>query len=111
MPIQKDFQDKLGTLTAVVKSVQSDLVLHIGSIHKLEAANIALHEKVLKLENKLKEAEQYSRRNNLIIAGIPTTLSEVAVAGSNSTCEVEYSSVSVTNVLDFCHNVLQGECR
>jgi hypothetical protein len=60
-----------------------------------------LHDAELKLE----EAEQYSRRDNLVISGIPAILSEVASA--TGTQEIEYSSTSVNKVIAFCKDDLQ----
>lgn len=47
---------------------------------------------------------KYSRRDNLVISGIPAILSEVASA--TGTQEIEYSSTSVNKVIAFCKDVL-----
>ena len=105
-PIQINFQTKLDDFSATIKALQTDLKLRSKTMNLLEAANSELQAKLSAAEVKLEESEQYnSRRDNLIISGLPATLSEITAADATKR-EVEYSSTSVQNILDICRNVL-----
>ena len=105
-PIQINFQPKLDDLSATIQALQTDLKLRSKTMNLLEAANSELQAKLSAAEVKLEESEQYnSRRDNLIISGLPATLSEITAADATKR-EVEYSSTSVQKILDICRNVL-----
>lgn len=84
--LQETFQPQLSTLVqdtistqfaGMVKAIVDGVLAGLTSrISALEQENVALKNRVVKLETAMDSADQYSRRNCLTISGIPETENE-----------------------------------
>jgi len=68
---------KIGDNTSALAESNKNVTTLLERIEALTAENNLLHERVLELENRLDEQEQYSRRNCVEIHGIKTKPSDV----------------------------------
>ena len=69
-PFQLQFNNKITEVQATVQGLKTDLQFHTETIIHLELANSSLQNKFKDTNSKLKQSEQYSSRDNLIITGI-----------------------------------------
>jgi len=81
--------------------LQLDINTKQQQLSSLEDSNKLLMDKVQKLEDNLDEIEQYSRKDNLVISGIPSSYAEAGSTGS-----FENSQSTIDKVIDICNNKL-----
>ena len=82
--LQSDLSEKITNLTTEVRSTKDEVInLKDVIIKRLQDENELLRAKCNKLENKIvslvsstNQVEQYGRRNNIVISGIPDDISD-----------------------------------
>lgn len=96
--------DKLEENTQVIKEQTASLERCLKTIDGLAAENNKLKEKILNLETRLDDVEQYSRRNTLEIYGIPQTANEDVVTVVKEVGKA--LNMGITNtMIDACHRM------
>jgi hypothetical protein len=86
--------------------LKSELQQRSDNINRLEVNNTTLRNELKSVRTDMEMAEQFNRRDNLIISGIPVTLSEIGGDGRRG---AEHSMVTVNKILDLCKNHLDVE--
>ena len=82
--LHSDLSEKITNLTTAVRSTKDEVInLNEKSIRRLQDENKLHRAKCSKLENKIvslepsiNQVEQYGRRNNIVISGIPDDISD-----------------------------------
>ena len=82
--LHSDLSEKITNLTTAVRSTKDEVInLKDKSIRRLQDENELLRAKCSRLENKvvslessINQVEQYGRRNNIVISGIPDDISD-----------------------------------
>ena len=83
--LHSDLSEKITNLTTAVRSTKDEVInLKDKSIRRLQDENELLRAKCSRLENKvvslessINQVEQYGRRNNIVISGIPDDISDL----------------------------------
>ena len=99
--ITKPLEDKIGELSVLVKRLQSDLALSDSRLDDLTAENRKLRNDLQTAAAEVRNLEQYSRRDNLVISGLPATFAETAAATDESFSDSQGSTEQ--KVLDLCN--------
>ena len=81
--LHSDLSEKITNLTTAVRSTKDEVInLNEKSIRRLQDENelhrakcSKLENKVVSLESSINQVEQYGRRNNIVISGIPDDIS------------------------------------
>ena len=118
---KNEFQDALASLEVnlnnSIKSIISDLKDEINSlkdviIKRLQDENVILRNRCSNLEQKLTEfetstdkLEQYGRRNNIIISGIPDSVNTEDLEESVTEILSDIDVNVTTNDIEACHRV------
>jgi prefoldin subunit 5 len=107
-PIEKQMKKDIDELKATIQPLQLKIDERTEQLKNLQAVNSTLSEKLVKERMAREELEQYSRRENLIITGIPATLAERVGAdqGEQNRLGYESSTVTTNKVVTFCNEVL-----
>ena len=82
--LHSDLSEKITNLTTAVRSTRDEVInLNEKSIRRLQDENelhrakcSKLENKVVSLESSINQVEQYGRRNNIVISGIPDDISD-----------------------------------
>ena len=82
--LHSDLSEKITNLTTAVRSTKDEVInLNEKSIRRLQDENelhrakcSKLENKVVSLESSINQVEQYGRRNNIVISGIPDDISD-----------------------------------
>ena len=82
--LHSDVSEKITNLTTAVRSTKDEVInLNEKSIRRLQDENelhrakcSKLENKVVSLESSINQVEQYGRRNNIVISGIPDDISD-----------------------------------
>ena len=85
--ITKLLEDKLSELSVLVKRLQSDLALRDSCFDELTAENRKLRNDLQTAATEVRNLEQCSRRDNLVIFGLPATFAETAAATDESSSD------------------------
>ncbi len=89
-PLERTFSACFGELNATIKMLQLDINFKQQHIFSLEENNKLFTDKIKQLEVNLDDIEQYSRKENLVISGIPSSFAE---AGGTGTSESSQSTI------------------
>jgi hypothetical protein len=104
---QKEMCDKVDSLNTTVQVIRTEIASRNDAVAKLTAQNASLVVEVDKLKMSVDELEQYSRRDNLIITGIPSSFAEAASTAPQATGSYHESSAScIDKVVSFFQNKL-----
>ena len=82
--LHSDLSEKITNLTTAIRSTKDEVInLNEKSIRRLQDENelhrakcSKLENKVVSLESSINQVEQYGRRNNIVISGIPDDISD-----------------------------------
>ena len=82
--LHSDLSEKITNLTTAVRSTKDEVInLNEKSIRRLQDENklhrakcSKLENKIVSLESSINQVEQYGRRNNIVISGIPDDISD-----------------------------------
>ena len=82
--LHSDLSEKITNLTTAVRSTKDEVInLNEKSIRRLQNENklhrakcSKLENKIVSLESSINQVEQYGRRNNIVISGIPDDISD-----------------------------------
>ena len=82
--LHSDLSEKITNLTTAVRSTKDEVInLNEKSIRRLQDENklhrakcSKLENKIVSLESSINQIEQYGRRNNIVISGIPDDISD-----------------------------------
>ena len=82
--LHSDLSEKITNLTTAVRSTKGEVInLNEKSIRRLQDENklhrakcSKLENKIVSLESSINQVEQYGRRNNIVISGIPDDISD-----------------------------------
>ena len=82
--LHSDLSEKITNLTTAVRSTKDEVInLNEKSIRRLQDENklhrakcSKLENKIVSLESSINQVEQYDRRNNIVISGIPDDISD-----------------------------------
>lgn len=85
-------------LNAQVATLRADLATRDKRLADLQLENTSLKSEISVLQTKCDTLEGYSRRDNLVITGIPATAAEVV--GANATSQADSSASLITKVVD-----------
>ena len=118
---KNEFQDALASLevnlNSSIKSIKSDLKDEINNlkdviIKRLQDENVILRNRCSNLEQKLIEfetftnkLEQYDRRNNIVISGIPDSVNTEDMEESVTEILSDIDVNVTTNDIEACHRV------
>jgi len=107
-PIEQHLKDSIGEIKANLQTLQLKLEECTEQVKNLQTINAELSTKLEKEAAARDELEQYSRRDNLLITGIPASMAERAAAGQGTqpNLNAESSDVTTTKVISFCEDVL-----
>ena len=121
---KNEFQDALASLEVnlnnSIKSIKSDLKDEINNlkdviIKRLQDENVILRNRCSNLEQKLIEfetstnkLEQYGRRNNIIISGIPDSVNTEDLEESVTEILSDIDVYVTTNDIEACHNKIRS---
>ena len=122
-----DFQEAPANLeqniTNSINSVKTELKEEINNlkdviIKRLKDENVILRDRCSKLEQKLVEfeysnnnLEQYGRRNNIIISGIPGSVNVNQLEESVTEIPTEININVVSNAVEACHRIGKKDTR
>ena len=99
-------KSKLDGLFATTQSLRDDLKVRDETINKLQSETIKLKQEISRMKKDNDSLEQFTRKDNLIISGIPASFAE-RVEGNESTRE---SSTDTTDkVIKLCKDHLNCE--
>ena len=103
----KPLEKEIGTLTASLKILQAELNAKEAVITTLESTNTSLREDLAKAEVNIDSLEQYTRRDNLVITGIPQTfLAATSASLPDARRGIEDTSATIDNVVKLFNDVL-----
>ena len=103
----KLLEKEIGTLTASLKILQAELNAKEAVITTLESTNTSLLEDLSKAEVNIDSLEQYTRRDNLVITGIPQTfLTATSASLPDARRGIEDTSATTDNVVKLFNDVL-----
>lgn len=97
-------QDKLDETSEALKNQTVKITEFQCLVEKLTAENVALAQKVEKLETRIEEMEQYSRSNAIEIHGIPQEKTEDVVAVVKEVGKALDFNIS-DSMIDACHRL------
>lgn len=103
--IQQVFDAKYHQLSTVLNTVKSDISARDTLIKNLQSENQSLKERLDNLVKECDNQNQYSRRDNLLFAGLPSTTAEIAAAAVGHPTAESSDSV-VTQLVSFCRDKL-----
>ena len=110
--LHSDLSEKITNLTTAVRSTKDEVInLNEKSIRRLQDENKLHRAKCSKLENKIvslewsiNQVEQYGRRNNIVISGIPDDISDLESTVVDIMKDVDVDSNS--SDIEACQNKL-----
>lgn len=105
-PMKLLVDNRMSELTITIKNLEANILARDGKIAMLEKTNSELHASLNAAVAKCDEMEQYSKRENLIISGIPASVAEVAASSDSHSYAVESSETILTKVVSLCSNKL-----
>ncbi len=107
-PLQASIDMKINELVATVKTLQAECAARKGEIAQLQKKYKDVNDNMEKAEKKLFDLEQYTKRDNLVISGLPATVAEVAGAADAVSTHSRFESSDVTEktFISFCKDKL-----
>ena len=82
--LQRDLSEKITILTTEVRSSKDEeinlkdvIIKRLQDENELLCAKCKLENKPVSLESSINQVEQYGRRNNIVISGIPDDISDI----------------------------------
>lgn len=104
---QKEMSDKVDSLNATIQVMRTEIASRNDTVAKLTAQNASLVVEVDNLKKNVDELEQYSRRDNLIISGIPASFAETVSTATQASGNYHESSAScIDKVVSFFQDKL-----
>ena len=79
-------------------------------IKDLNIANNELHDRLVNVERKLNELEQYSRRENNALSGLSANVAAVAMAADVNDPMAETATSVVGNLVSFGNDCTESAC-
>ena len=95
-------------LRATIDFLRNDIKTRDDQIAKLKSDNVDLSQKISDLKQKNDALEQYTRRDNLIISGIPCSFAEIAGAAGN-VHTAESCNETADKIIELCRDKLNVE--
>ena len=86
--------------------LQAEVVSRKQEVEALQTANKEMSDRLIQAEQKIKDSEQYSRRDNLMITGLSASVAEIAAASGSDGTNGQSPQSTRNKVLDFCHDNL-----
>ena len=117
--LHSDLSEKITNLTTAVRSTKDEVInLNEKSIRRLQDENklhrakcSKLENKIVSLESSINQVEQYGRRNNIVISGIPDDISdndlESTVVDIMKDVDVDINSSDI----EACHRIGKSDWR
>ena len=110
--LHSDLSEKITNLTTAVRSTKDEVInLNEKSIRRLQDENklhrakcSKLENKIVSLESSINQVEQYGRRNNIVISGIPDDISDLESTVVDIMKDVDVDSNS--SDIEACQNKL-----
>lgn len=102
---RKDMQDAIDSLNASVTVLRTEVTTRDESVNKLKGENVSLTAEVNKLKKQVDDLEQYGRRDNLIISGLPLSYAEAATSHDNDNLR-ETTEATIDKVISLCREKL-----
>lgn len=102
--ITKPLEIKIDELSSLVKKLQADVAARDTKIDGLVADIKKLRGELHDANMEIQSLEQYSRRDNLVISGIPSSAAETASATDDSSADSR--NTTIQKVVELCNNTL-----
>lgn len=96
--------DQMKTLNATIAAMRTDILSRDESINKLKLENASLISETNALKKALDDIEQYQRRDNLVISGLPGSFADATGATDDGLHESFDSCIK--KVIAFCKDKL-----
>jgi FtsZ-binding cell division protein ZapB len=99
-------KSKVDGLNATIQSLRDDLKIRDETINNLQSDNNKLKQEVSKLRKSNDDLEQFTRKDNLIISGLPASYAERVEGTAGNKPNRESSSETIDKIVKLCNDHL-----
>ena len=115
---QNELSSQISSLTNEVRSTKDEVINLKDIIKRLQEENNLLHtqcskleSKIVSLESSINHVEQYGRRNNIVISGIPDDITDDDLEDTVTNILKDVDVHINNNDLEACHRIGKSDAR